>query len=211
MDNRDRSKLGGLFSETSPMLIGYARTSTFEQQAGLDAQLRDLRAAGCEKVFQEQVSATVPRRPELEAALDFARDGDVLMVTRLDRLARSVAHLLEITERLTRKGAALRILDPELNTSNATGRLLLTLIGAIAAFERELMLERQREGIARAKAAGKYRGRAPTARAKIDQVRQLRTDEGLGPTEIARRLGIGRSSVSRMLREMKLKRRYVAE
>ena len=87
--------------------------------------------------------------------------------------------------------------------------LPLTSIGALAAFERELMLERQREGIAKAKAAGKYKGRAPTARAKFAQVRQLRT-EGLGATEIAKRLGIGRSSVNRMLKEMKLKRRYMA-
>jgi len=126
------------------------------------------------------------------------REGDTLVVTKLDRLARSTAHLLQIVETLERKGAALRILDLSIDTSTATGRLMLTMIGAIATFEREMMLERQREGIAKAKAAGKYKGRAPTARAKAAQVQALQA-EGVGPSEIARRLGIGRSSVYRML------------
>jgi len=124
--------------------------------------------------------------------------GDTLVVTKLDRLARSTAHLLQIVETLERKGAALCILDLSIDTSTATGRLMLTMIGAIATFEREMMLERQREGIAKAKAAGKYKGRAPTARAKASQVHALQA-EGVGPAEIARRLGIGRSSVYRML------------
>jgi DNA invertase Pin-like site-specific DNA recombinase len=179
------------------VIIGYARTSTLDQAAGFEAQLRDLDAAGTEKVFQEQVSS-VGTRPQLDAALDFIREGDTMVVTRLDRLARSTAHLLQIVETIERKGAALRVLDLNLDTSTATGRMLLTMIGAIAQFERELMLERQREGIAKAKAAGKYRGRAPTARTKIDQVRALRS-EGIGASEIARRLGIGRASVYRLV------------
>jgi DNA invertase Pin-like site-specific DNA recombinase len=170
----------------------YARTSTLDQQAGFEAQLRDLEAAGCTKLFQEQVSS-VATRPQLDACLDYVREGDTL-----DRLARSTAHLLQIVETLERKGAALRILDLSIDTSTATGRLMLTMIGAIATFEREMMLERQREGIAKAKAAGKYKGRAPTARAKAAQVYLLQA-EGVGATEIARRLGIGRSSVYRVL------------
>ena len=160
-------------------------------------QLRDLEAAGCTKLFQEQVSS-VGIRPQLDAAQDYVREGDTLVVTKLDRLARSTAHLLQIVETIEAKGAALRILDLDLNTSTPTGRLMLTLLGGIAEFERSLMLERQREGIAKAKAAGKYRGRAATARAKAAQVQSLQA-EGVGPSEIARRLGIGRSSVYRML------------
>ena len=179
------------------MIIGYARTSTLEQAAGFEAQIRDLEAAGGEKLFTEQVSS-VGTRPQLDAALDYIREGDVLIVTKLDRLARSTSHLLTIVETIEAKGAAMRVLDLNLDTSTATGRMMLTMLGAIAQFEREMMLERQREGIAKAKAAGKYRGRAPTARAKSTQVQALQA-EGAGPSEIARRLGIGRSSVYRLL------------
>ena len=163
----------------------------------MDAQIRDLRAAGCEKIFEEQVSAIGPRR-QLEAALDFVREGDNLIVTKLDRLARSTQHLLEIAERVKAKGAELCILNIGADSSTATGRLMFTVIGAIACFERELMLERQREGIAKAKAEGKYKGRKPTARARAAEIATLRAD-GVRPVDIARRLGIGRASVYRVL------------
>ena len=178
------------------MLIGYARTSTLEQKAGLDAQMAELKAAGCEKLFQEQTSS-VGKRNALATALEFVREGDTLVVTKLDRLARSVQHLLELVHQLKQKGAALRILNLNIDTSTATGKLMFTMIGAIAEFEREMMLERQREGIAKAKAEGKYKGRAPTARAKADQVRELK-EQGLGATEIASRVGISRASVYRV-------------
>jgi DNA invertase Pin-like site-specific DNA recombinase len=180
--------------------VGYARTSTVEQEAGLEAQRRDLKAAGAKKVFAEQVSS-VGKRPQLEAALDYVREGDVLIVTRPDRLARSVADLLGLIEGLAAKGVGLRILSmggSEVDTRSPTGRLMLTMLGAVAAFERELMLERQREGIAKAKAEGKYRGRAPTAQRQAGDVLRLKA-EGVGPTQIARRLGIGRASVYRVL------------
>jgi DNA invertase Pin-like site-specific DNA recombinase len=115
-------------------------------------------------------------------------------------LARSTAHLLEIVKTIETKGAALRILDLNVDTATATGRLLLTMIGAIAEFERRLMLERQREGIQKAKLAGKYRGRKPTAQAKAADVRALKA-QGIGASEIARRVGIGRASVYRLLAE----------
>ena len=175
------------------MRVGYARTSGVEQQAGLDAQFRDLKGAGCEKIFSEQISA-IGKRQQLEAAIDFIREGDSLVVTRLDRLAR---HLLEIAERVQAKGADLCILNLG-DTSTATGRLMFTVIGAIACFERELMLERQREGIAKAKAEGKYRGRKPTARARAAEIAALKAD-GVRPVDIARRLGISRASVYRIL------------
>jgi len=185
------------------MLVGYARTSTLDQTAGLEAQLRDLQAAGCEKVFKEQVSSVdTTAREQLDAALDFVREGDHLVVTKLDRLARSVAHLVEIKGRLAERGAHLMVLEMNLDTSTATGSLILNLVGSIAEFERQIMLERQREGIAKAKAAGKYKGRAPTARAKADEVIAL-ASEGVGATEIARRVGIGRASVYRILSDNK--------
>lgn len=182
------------------MMVGYARTSTVEQEAGLEAQARDLAAAGCERTFAERVSS-IGRRAELEAAIAFMRQGDTLVVTKPDRLARSVTDLLGIVERLEAKGVALRVLSmggAEVDTRHPTGRLMLTMLGAVAEFERALMLERQREGIAKAKAEGKYQGRAPTAQRQAETVRQMKA-EGVRPTEIARRLGIGRASVYRIL------------
>ncbi len=181
------------------MIIGYARTSTVDQTAGLEAQERDLKAAGCEKLFVEQVSSVdVIARVKLAEALDFLREGDVLVVTKLDRLARSVAHLLEVLERLAAKGASLRILAMGIDTATPTGKLMLTILGGVAEFERSIMLERQREGIAKAKAEGKYKGRKPTARIQADEVKRLRA-EGVGASEIAQRLGMGRASVYRVL------------
>lgn len=179
------------------MLVGYARTSTLDQKAGLEAQHRDLADACCEKVFTEQVSSVdVAARDQLAAALDFVREGDVLIVTKLDRLARSVPHLLQITETLERKGVALRILNMAMDTSTPTGRLLLTTLAAIGAWEREVMLERQREGIEKARREGRYKGRPATI--NPNDVRALKA-EGLGASAIAKRLGIGRASVYRAL------------
>src|SRR5690348_11739992 len=118
-------------------------------------------------------------------------------MTKLDRLARSVAHLVEITAELKRKAVALKIVDMGVDTGTPTGRLFLNIVGSIAEFEREIMLERQREGIAAAKEEGKYKGRAPTARAKAGQIRKLAA-EGLGKADVARRLGVGERSVYRM-------------
>jgi DNA invertase Pin-like site-specific DNA recombinase len=182
-------------------MVGYARTSTLEQAAGIEAQNRDLRAAGCTRIFGEQTSSVATTRPQLAAAMDYLRPGDVLVVTKPDRLARSTADLLGIMERLTSHGIGLRILSmggAEMDTRSATGKLMLTMLGAVATFERDPMLERQREGIRKAAEAGKYKGRAPTARRQAGQVVRLQA-EGVGPTEIARRLGIGRASVYRIL------------
>jgi DNA invertase Pin-like site-specific DNA recombinase len=179
------------------MQIGYARSSTIDQEAGFQAQIRSLKEAGCEKVFAEQVSSLADR-VQLEAAFDYAREGDTLVVTKLDRLARSVFHLVTIGERIEEKGVALKVLEQAIDTSNCTGRLMFNMLGAIAQFERELMLERQREGIAKATAEGKYKGRAPTARAKTPEIKRL-NNEGIGATEIARRLGVSRASVYRAL------------
>lgn len=178
------------------MLIGYARTSTVEQEAGFEAQKRDLEAVGCTKVFSEQVSSVVARQ-QLDAALDYVRDDDVLVVTKLDRLARSMRDLLDIVAQIEAKGASLRILAMNLDTTTATGKLMLNMLGSVAEFERSMMLERQREGIAKARIEGKYKGREPTARKMSDSVHQLMS-EGISPTEIATKLGISRSSVWRI-------------
>src|SRR5215469_6772102 len=149
----------------SSMIIGYARTSTVEQKAGFEAQVAELTAAGCKKLYREQVSS-VGKREQLEAAIDFAREGDTMVVTKLDRLARSVEHLLQIEGQLRQKGVSLRILNMGIDTGTAARRLMMNVVGAVGQFEREMMLERQREGIAKAKAEGKYKGRQPTAMAK---------------------------------------------
>ena len=135
------------------MIVGYARTSTIEQEAGFEAQLRQLKAAGCEKMFSEQVSAVAAMREQLEAALDFVREGDSFIVTKLDRLARSVPHLCEIGACLEAKGVALKVLDQAIDTSTPTGRLMFNLLGSIAQFERELTRERMLVGIAKARSA----------------------------------------------------------
>lgn len=178
--------------------IGYARTSTLDQVAGFEAQIAELKAYGCDRIYQEQTSS-VGSRPELAAALDYLRDGDSLIVTKLDRLARSVPHLLDIVAQVEAKGAHLNILNlGSLDPATASGKLLLTMLGAIAAFEREMMLERQREGIAKARAEGKYKGQPAHARAKAAQVMALAA-EGKTRPEIAAALKMGERSVYRIL------------
>jgi len=179
------------------MIVGYARTSTWDQTAGLAAQQRDLKAAGAEKVFSEQASS-VAQRTKLNECLSFLRDGDVLTVTRPDRLARSTAELLSIEADLTKRGVGLVVLSmggEKLDTRKPTSKLMLTILAGVATWEREIMLERQREGIAKAKAAGRYKGRPPSIdRAKV---RELLTQ--MGPAAVAEQLGIARSSVYRMM------------
>lgn len=184
------------------MLIGYRRSSTTDQIAGYEAQEAKLLATGCTRIFGEMTSS-VAQRDQLEAAMAFAREGDTFCATDISRLARSTADLLSLIDRLEAKGVALRILDfggSEINTKSATGKLLLTLIAAIAEAERTTMLERMRAGIVRARQEGRYTGRQPTARRKASQVLELR-QSGLGASEIAARLEIGRSSVYRLLAE----------
>lgn len=178
-------------------VVGYARTSTVEQQAGLAAQIAELKSAGCVRVFSEQVSSVDSSRPQLKAALDWCREGDMFVVTRPDRLARSVSDLLRIVTTLKDRGVAVRILSMGVDTSTATGLLILQVLGAVGEFERNVMLERQRHGIAKAKAEGKYRGRAPTARAKAAEVRRL-LGEGKKVAEVVLLTGVSRASVYRL-------------
>lgn len=184
------------------MLIGYRRSSTTEQVAGYEAQEQQLLATGCTRIFGEMTSS-VAERDQLEAALQFSREKDYLVVCKIDRLARSTTDLLGIVAKLESKGVALRILDfggSEVDTKSATGRMLLTMFAAVAEWELATMRSRQKVGIAKAKLEGRYKGRAPTARRQSSQVHEMRST-GLGACAIAERLGISRSSVYRILSE----------
>lgn len=176
-------------------IYGYARVSTTDQDCTI--QEAALRAAGCDVIRSEKASGTSREgRQELETLLQFIRAGDVLVVTRIDRLARSMKDLQDIVHELKRKGVALRATEQPVDTSTAAGKAFLDMLGVFAEFETNLRRERQAEGIAAAKAAGVYTGRKPSI--DTDQVRALAA-EGIGPSEIARRMGIGRASVYRAL------------
>jgi DNA invertase Pin-like site-specific DNA recombinase len=187
--------------ETLAMLIGYARTSTTDQHAGFEAQLVELKAYGCERMYQEQVSA-VASRQELERAIDMLRDGDKLVVTKLDRLARNVMHMGELLQQIEAKGAGLLILSlgsETVDTTTATGKLILNMMVSVAQFEREMMKERQVEGIKRAQAEGKYKGRVPTAMKQADKVKAL-VDAGVTRVQVQEQLGISKASYYRCLK-----------
>jgi DNA invertase Pin-like site-specific DNA recombinase len=187
--------------ERQQMLIGYARTSTVDQQAGFEAQLVELNAYGCERMYQEQVSA-VATRTQLEAAIDILRTGDKLVVTKLDRLARSVMHMGDILQQIEAKGAGLVILSlgsETIDTSTATGKLVLNMMVSVAQFEREMMKERQVEGIKRAQAEGKYKGRVPKAMNQADKVKAL-VAAGVDRVKIQEQLGMSKASYYRCLK-----------
>ena len=176
-------------------IYGYARVSTSDQDVSI--QEAALRAAGCDVIVAEVGSGTSRQgRTELQRLLDFVRAGDVIIVTRIDRLARSIADLASIVAFLEGRGARLRATEQPIDTSTAAGRAFLQMLGVFAEFETAIRRERQMEGIAKAKAAGVYRGRKPSIDAA--RVRALAA-EGLGGTEIARRLDVSRASVYRLL------------
>lgn len=176
-------------------IYGYARVSTNSQST--EVQVARLRAAGCEVVREEAVSGrSRAGRTELETILEFIRAGDTFVVVKLDRLGRSTRDVLNLVHELESKGAALRVLEPEIDTSRPEGRIILTTLSMVAEMELTFIKERQRAGIEAAKAKGIYKGRKRSIdRAAVQRLR----NEGLGATEIARRLGIGRASVYKVL------------
>jgi DNA invertase Pin-like site-specific DNA recombinase len=177
-------------------LYGYARVSTLDQDLSL--QRAALKAVGCRVVRAEKASGTRrDGRSELQVLLDFLETGDTLVVTRIDRLARSLKDLQDIVHELKAKGVALRATEQPVDTGTAAGKAFLDMLGVFAEFETNLRRERQLEGIKAAQAKGVYKGRKPTI--DVAEVRRLRQEEKLGPTAIARRLGIGRASVYRLL------------
>jgi DNA invertase Pin-like site-specific DNA recombinase len=176
-------------------ILGYARVSSDDQDCSV--QENALRAAGCTVIRSEKTSGTTTEgRHELDTLLSFVRTGDTLMVTRIDRLARSVADLEKIVAALKAKGAFLRATEQPIDTSTPAGLAFLQMLGVFAQFETAIRRERQMEGIAKAKANGVYKGRKPSV--DVAAVLSLR-NEGVGPSEIAKRLGIGRASVYRAL------------
>ena len=178
------------------MLVGYARVSTAGQS--LDLQQEALAEAGCGKVFSEKQSGTSTNgRAALLEALDFVREGDTLICTRLDRLARSSKDLHDVIDRLNAKGVKFRCLQQAgVDTDSGMGMLVLAILGAVAAFETDIRKERQLEGIAKAKAKGIYQGRKPS----VDKALVLELKgQGISPTAIAKQLKIGRASVYRAL------------
>ena len=186
------------------MLVGYARTSTKDQKYSLEAQIEQLIQAGCENHYEEQVSSVDAKREQLEAALKAIREGDVLVVTKLDRLARSVADTVDIQKRLEEKQAGLKILDMQIDTTTPTGKLQFNLFAAIAQFEREVMLERQRVGIEKAKAEGKYKGRQPLSLKKKEQIKELLATNTMTKEAIAKTVGVGIATVYRVKNELSL-------
>ncbi|MBF0357246.1 MAG: recombinase family protein [Magnetococcales bacterium] len=180
------------------MNIGYARSSILESQADFDAHIERLEKAGCDKVFSEQTSS-VGLREQLELAIHRSGKGDVFTVATLASLARSTSHLVKLTTKFLERGVRLVVLEPGLDSGTPNGRLMIATLEAVAKFENDLLLERQREGIARAKDEGKYLGRKPTAKAKTKEILDLR-DKGFGVTDIVNKLNISRASYYRILK-----------
>ena len=179
------------------MLIGYGRVSSSDQS--LDLQRDALTKAGIDKMFEEKKSArSADDRTQLQAAIDFAREGDTILVTKLDRLARSVRDLHNILARLDEKKVGFKCLDQAIDTTSSTGRLTLSILGAVAAFELDIRAERQREGIEAAKRRGVYQGRKSTI--DLDRVQEL--SQRMKPPEVAKVMGISRASVYRSLSQI---------
>lgn len=175
------------------MIVGYARVSTTDQD--LAVQIAALTAQGCEKIFSEKRSGTNTQRNQLSAAMDFVREGDTLLVTRLDRFARSSVDLHNLVRDLTDKGVGFRCTEQGgVDTTTSSGKLMLSMLGAVAEFETEIRKERQLEGIAAAKAKGVYKGRQ---RATDPSTIRAMLAEGQGPGEVARSLGVSRMTVHR--------------
>lgn len=181
--------------------VGYARTSTIEQEAGLEAQLRDLKASGCDKIFQEHASG-VKQRDELEKALNYVREGDEFVICKIDRLSRSVLDFMKITESLKEKGVKLRVLNLGLDMDTEIGQLVVTILASFAQMERNMMLERQKEGIAKARESGKYIGRKPLPEEIRTSVKTLLAT-GASKVWIANHLKIGQASVFRIAKELR--------
>ncbi len=179
-------------------LVGYARVSSKDQD--FELQVESLKKAGCTKIFSEKITGTKRDRPELEKCLDYLREGDTLMVTRIDRLARSLRDLQNLVHELKNDSIELKAIDQPIDTSNAAGKAFLDMLGVFAEFETNLRKERQLEGVAKAKQAGKYKGRKPTARAKSNEVKAL-IEEGMSKQAIADKLGIGVASVYRIIKQ----------
>ena len=178
-------------------LVGYARVSS----AGQSLEVQQDKLSNCEKLFEEKLSGTSYKRPRLQACLEYVREGDTLVVTKLDRLARSTLDLCQIAAELERKRVNLKVLDQNIDTSDATGRLLFNMLGAIGQFETEIRAERQRDGIAKAKQKGvKFGARKKLKPAQILEMQQKR-EEGVRIRDLMKEYSLGKTSVYRYLKQ----------
>jgi DNA invertase Pin-like site-specific DNA recombinase len=181
--------------------IGYARVSTADQND--DSQVDELKAYGCERIFIDHgVSGKLAARPELDKCVDFLREGDVLVVTRMSRAMRSLKHMLALVDELQAKGAGLKVLKQDIDTTTPNGRLIFHIFAAIDEFQRELIVEGTNEGLAAAKARGKLGGRKPSyTEHQAKTARSLHAQGELTAEEIGRVIGVSRATVYRMIKE----------
>jgi DNA invertase Pin-like site-specific DNA recombinase len=180
-------------------IVGYARVSTAQQS--LDIQLSALKKAKCKKIFSEKASSNTKKgREKLQECLNYLREGDTLVITRVDRLARSILDLQKISKQLERSGIKLKATEQPIDTSTAAGKAFFDMLGVFAEFETNIRKERQQEGIEKAKRAGKYKGRKPTAREKTDQVMKM-LEAGHNKKDIANDLNIGIASIYRIIKD----------
>lgn len=179
-------------------LVGYARVSTWDQTTQL--QLDALRAAGCQRIFEETASGTKTDRPELAAALDYLREGDTLVVWRLDRLGRSLKHLIDTVTALESRGVGFRSIHESIDTTTSAGKLVFHIFAALAEFERDLIVDRTRAGLAAARDRGSKPGRKPSlSTAQIDVVRRMHSEGKHTVQDIADVVGVSRATVYRAL------------
>ena len=185
------------------MKIGYARVSTNQQQDSLEAQQQALKAYGCEKIYTDQISGARTDRPGLKAALAYARENDSIVVTRLDRLGRSTVDILHTVQDLDNRGITIEALDTQLDTRTPAGKLVLSVLASMAEFERNLIVERTREGLAHARAQGRVSGRRP----KLDETQQQAAlaalASGMSEAQVAQTFGVSRSTITRLKRANK--------
>ena len=185
------------------MKIGYARVSTHQQRDSLSAQKQALEAHDCEKIYTDHLSGAKTDRPGLQAALEYAREGDSIVVTRLDRLGRSTVDTLRIVQELNDRGITIEALDTDLDTRTPAGRLVLSVLISMAEFERNLSVERTREGLAHARAQGRVGGRRP----KLDETQQQAAlaalASGMSEAQVAQTFGVSRSTITRLKRANK--------
>ena len=176
-------------------IVGYARVSSIGQS--LDIQLDKLKK--CDKIFQEKKSGLDSTRPELKNALNYIREGDIFVVTKLDRLARSTAHLCKIAKILTQKSVALQVLDQNIDTKDATGRLIFNMLGAISQFETEIRSERQMDGILKAKERGiKFGKKKSLTSNQLSELKQKR-DEGIKIKNLMQEFNLSKATIYRYL------------
>ncbi len=181
------------------MKIGYARVSTKRQGESLETQRETLDNVGCEKVFTDQISGAKSKRPGLDAALEYMRTDDVLVVTRLDRLGRTVLDTLKTIDELAQRGVRVKILDPELDTGTKEGKLMVTIMSGLAQWERDLLIERTREGVAHARAQGRVGGPKPKLNGEQIEAVKAAVSSGQPVAAVARSFGVSRPTIYRVL------------